>query len=67
MAGTKDGRAEQREEIKLRLEYLKVAVSLGVIGTLLFAGLQWRLANQVAVQTNYQRIASEWRTHWDVR
>jgi hypothetical protein len=63
MAETSDGRAERREEIKLRLEYLKVAISLAVIGTLLFAGLQWRTANQVALQTNYQRIASEWRTH----
>jgi hypothetical protein len=63
MAETRDGRADRREEIKLRLEYLKVVISLGVIGTLLFAGLQWRTANQAALQTNYQRIASEWRSH----
>ena len=63
MAETRDGRAERREEIKLRLEYLKVAISLGVIGTLLFAGLQWRMANQAALQTNYQRIVFEWRNH----
>ena len=63
MAETRDGRAERREEIKLRLEYLKVAISLGVIGTLLFAGLQWRMANQAALQTNCQRIVSDWRNH----
>jgi hypothetical protein len=63
MAETRDGGAERREEIKLRLEYLKAAISLGVIGTVLFAGLQWRMANQAALQTNYQRIAFEWRNH----
>jgi hypothetical protein len=63
MAEKTNGRAERREEIKLRLEYLKVVISLGVIGTLLFAGLQWRMANQAALQTNYQRIVSEWRNH----
>jgi hypothetical protein len=63
MAETSDSRAERREEIKLRLEYLKAVISLGVIGTILFAGLQWRSANQAALQTNYQRIASEWRGH----
>jgi len=62
MAETRNGRAERREEIKLRLEYLKLAISLGVIGTLLFAGLQWRMGNQAALQTDYQRIVSEWRT-----
>ena len=63
MAEKTNGRAERREEIKLRLEYLKVVISLGVIGTLLFAGLQWRMANQAALQTNDQRIVSEWRNH----
>ena len=63
MAEKTNGRAERREEIKLRLEYLKVVISLGVIGTLLFAGLQWRMANQAALQTNYQRIVFEWRNH----
>jgi hypothetical protein len=63
MAETTNGRAERREEIKLTLEYLKLAISLGVIGILLFAGLQWRLANQAAVQTNYQRLVSDWRNH----
>jgi hypothetical protein len=58
-----NGRPERREEIKLTLEYLKAVISLGVIGTVLFAGLQWRMANQAAHQTNYQRIVSEWRNH----
>jgi hypothetical protein len=70
-------RAERREEIKLILEYVKVATSFGFIGTLLFAGLQWKQANEAAdranqtaiaankaaVQVVYQRIANEWRDH----
>jgi DNA-binding protein Fis len=70
MAETRDSRAERREEIKLRLEYLKVAISLGVIGTILFAGLQWQIANQAAARANqianeavYQRMTNEWRDH----
>lgn len=60
--GTLD-RAERREEIRLRIEYLKVFASLGVIITLVFAGLQWRIANQVANETAYHRITNEWRDH----
>jgi len=41
-------RAERREEIKLILEYLKVVASFGVIGTLVFAALQWQQGNRAA-------------------
>ena len=72
-----NARAERREEIKLVLEYVKVVTSLGVVGTLLFAALQWRQANETAERANqaaiaankaallsvYQRIANEWRDH----
>ena len=63
-------RSERREEIRLMLEYLKVLFSLGVIATVIFAGLQWRVANetaafanQIAKENTYQRIATEWRDH----
>lgn len=56
-------RAERREEIRLVLEYVKLAISVLGIGTLLFAGLQWMAANKVANETVYQRIASAWTDH----
>src|SRR6266700_2925789 len=39
-------RAERREEIKLILEYFKVAASFGVVGTIVFAALQWQQGNK---------------------
>jgi hypothetical protein len=56
-------RSERREEIKLKLEYAKIVFSLAGIATIVFAGLQWRAANQVANEAVYQRIATEWRDH----
>jgi len=56
-------RAERREEIKLILEYAKVAISLGLLGTILFAALEWQRANRASLQTNYLQVASAWRTH----
>jgi hypothetical protein len=56
-------RAERREEIKLILEYVKVAFSLIGVATVLFALLQWRLANLTATETGYQRMTNEWRDH----
>jgi hypothetical protein len=70
-------RSERSEEIKLYLEYVKVVISFAVVGTLIFAGLQWRTANQAAQAANratedanqlvdlnlYQRITNEWRDH----
>lgn len=70
MAETEGDRAERREEIKLKLEYLKVVGSLAVLIALVFAALQWRIANQAATFANqiatenaYGRIANEWRDH----
>jgi hypothetical protein len=70
MAETVDDRADRREEIKLRLEYLKVAGSFAVLIALVFAALQWRIANkaaefanQIATENAYGRIANEWRDH----
>ena len=66
----KTARAERREEVKLVLEYAKVAISLAGIGTLLFAALQWGAANRAAEQANriatrstYEKISNEWREH----
>ena len=56
-------RAERREEIKLILEYVKVAISLGVLGTILFAVLEWQLANRASRQINFQQVSSAWRNH----
>jgi hypothetical protein len=56
-------RAERREEIKLVLEYVKVAFSVAGVATVLFAVLQWRMANLVATETGYQRMTNEWRDH----
>jgi hypothetical protein len=63
-------RAERREEIKLILEYFKVVASLGVVGTIVFAALQWQQgnkaadrANETAIQAVYQRMTNEWRDH----
>lgn len=70
-------RADRREEIKLRLEYAKSAVSVaGLIG-IGIAVLQWHSSNITArdnaitarqdaitaQQTAYARIATEWRDH----
>lgn len=70
MNESNNSRAERREEIKLRLEYAKLASSIAVVGTVLFAGLQWRIANQNAEQaslmadhTVYSRMTGEWREH----
>jgi hypothetical protein len=63
-------RSEQREEIKLKLEYLRLVTSVAVITTLVFGGLQWRIANQaaefankIATENAYGRIEIEWRDH----
>jgi uncharacterized protein HemX len=56
-------RAQRREEIKLALEYAKLALSLVGLSAIVFAGLQWRVANQVADNAIYQRMAGEWRDH----
>jgi hypothetical protein len=66
----KTARAERREEVKLVLEYAKLAISLAGLGTLLFAALQWAAANRAADQANriadrsmYEKISNEWREH----
>ena len=66
-------RTERREEIKLVLEYIKLAMSLATVFVVLLAGLQWRLANeaansanQVATLTLFQRMTNEWRDHLKV-
>jgi hypothetical protein len=63
-------RSERREEIELYLEYVKVATSFAVVGTLIFAGLQWQTANRAAENANdianlnlYRQITNEWRDH----
>jgi hypothetical protein len=45
-------RSERREEVKLYLEYVKTVLSFAVVGSLVFAGLQWRTANQAAETAN---------------
>ena len=56
-------RAERREEIKLMLEYVKLALSLGGVVALLIAVAEWRMANLAATETVYQRMTTEWRDH----
>jgi hypothetical protein len=58
-----DERREYGARQKLVLEYLKLLVSLGLVGTVIFAGLQWKEANTVADQTVYQRISADWKEH----
>jgi hypothetical protein len=48
-----NSRAERREEIKLMLEYAKVVFSVVGVATIIFAGLQWKAANNVADTTVY--------------
>ena len=36
---------------------------MGLVGTVIFAGLQWQEANKVADEAIYQRVASEWKEH----
>jgi hypothetical protein len=56
-------RSERREEIRLFLEYVKMAFSILGIVTIVFAALQWRASNKTADESNYQQIASAWRDH----
>ncbi|CAN7784422.1 hypothetical protein LJR175_008400 [Variovorax sp. LjRoot175] len=63
-------RSEVREEIKLRLEKWKFAVSILGIFAIGFAGLQWQnqsdqleVANRNALQGVYQKISSVWSDH----
>jgi hypothetical protein len=56
-------RAERREEIKLILEYVKLAISLAVLGAILFALLEWQQSNRASLHSNYLQVASAWRSH----
>jgi hypothetical protein len=63
-------RAERREELKLIIEYVKLAASVALAFSVLFAGLQWLSANEAAQKANlaanlalYQRMTNEWRDH----
>jgi hypothetical protein len=56
-------RNEQREEIKLKLAYANFLVSLGIIASLIFAGLQWREGSNSATEASYQRIVDQWHDH----
>jgi hypothetical protein len=60
-------RAERREEIKLVLDQLRTVLSLFVVASIIFAGLQWRtanhaaqIANDAAIEAIYQRMVAEW-------
>jgi hypothetical protein len=56
-------RNEQREEIKLKLAYANLLLSLAVAASLIFAGLQWRENSKVATEASYQRIVDLWHDH----
>jgi hypothetical protein len=63
-------RAERREELKLIIEYFRLAASFALLLSVLFAGLQWSNANEAAKRANqvanlalYQRMTNEWRDH----
>jgi len=64
------GTVEHREEMKLVIEYFRLAASFALLISVLFAGLQWsnanaaaRRANQVATLALYERMTNEWRDH----
>jgi hypothetical protein len=63
-------RAERREEMKLVIEYFRLAATFALLSSVLFAGLQWSNANEAAKRANlvanlalYQRMTNEWRDH----
>jgi hypothetical protein len=56
-------RSERREEIKLRLEYLKAATSVLGIALVVLAVLQWRASNINNTQGLYQHMTKEWSDH----
>jgi hypothetical protein len=62
--------SERREQIKLLLEYVKVAVSLIGVAGLFFVAMQWRTSNRVADETArvndlgaYRAMTVEWSQH----
>lgn len=56
-------RGEHREEIKLRLEYVKVVMSMAGVVLIVLAVLQWKAANTNAMQAIYQHMTKEWIDH----
>jgi hypothetical protein len=61
---------DQREEIKLKLAFANFIVSLGIIASVIFAGLQWQENSKVAQENSkiataaaYQRIVDLWHDH----
>lgn len=56
-------RNDRREEIKLNLEYVKLATSMVGLVLIVLAVLQWRAANIHAVQAVYQHMTKEWSDH----
>jgi hypothetical protein len=56
-------RADRREEIKLRLEYIKLVVSAFGAASILFAALQWTASNQAADHAVYQRMSANWTSN----
>ena len=56
-------RSERREEIKLRLEYVKLATSIAGVILIVVAVLQWKAANTNAMQAVYQHMTAEWIDH----
>jgi hypothetical protein len=62
--------SEHREQLKLKLEYVKVAISLIGVAGLFFVALQWRTSNRVADQAAdvadfnaYRAMTAEWSRH----
>ena len=56
-------RAERREEIKLRLEYAKLGISVIGILALVFGIFQWMGEWYYQYYVDYERMATEWRNH----
>jgi hypothetical protein len=61
---------DQREDLKLKLAFANFIVSLGIIASVIFAGLQWRENSKVAQENSkvaneasYQRIVDLWHDH----
>jgi hypothetical protein len=59
-------RTERREEIRIKLEYVKMLLSFIGFSGIILASLQWMIGNQVASHNIYQSMTTEWRDHLKV-
>jgi hypothetical protein len=67
MTQVASAQANKSGDEKSTLEFWKLAQSavgqLLVAASIIFAGLQWRTANQIADQAVYQQLVKDWKEH----